>query len=296
MGAALRGEGAPGARLSVAILSIQSAVAYGHVGNSAAVFPLQRLGFEVWPVDTVQFSNHTGYGAWRGRAWDADTIAAVIKGIGERGGYARCEAVLSGYLGERALGDAVLGAVAQAKAAQPTALYCCDPVIGDDHGGSFVRPGIAEFFRDAAIPAADIVTPNRFELAFLSGREVASVDAALAAAAALRARGPRLVLATSLPAGADEIAMLAAGDSGAWLVTMPRLPLLANGAGDLTAALFLGYFLRGQDASRALGQTAAAVRAVIEATLQAGEAELQIVAAQDAFPAPPLRFKPTRVA
>ncbi|HUH84815.1 MAG TPA: pyridoxal kinase PdxY [Stellaceae bacterium] len=279
----------------MAILSIQSAVAYGHVGNSVAVFPLQRLGFEVWPVDTVQFSNHTGYGAWRGRAWDADAIAAVIAGIGERGGFARCEAVLTGYLGERALGEAVLDAVAQAKAAQPGALYCCDPVIGDDHGGSFVRPGIAEFFRAAALAAADIVTPNRFELAFLSGRDVASVDDAVAAAAALRARGPRLVLATSLPAGADEIAMLAAGDNGASLVTTPRLPLLANGAGDLTAALFLGYFLRGRDPARALGETAAAVHAVIEATLQAGEAELQIVAAQEVFPSPPPRFAVARI-
>jgi pyridoxine kinase len=280
----------------VAILSIQSAVAYGHVGNSAAVFPLQRLGFEVWPVDTVQFSNHTGYGAWRGRAWDAAAIAEVIQGIGERGGFARCEAVLSGYLGERALGDAVLGAVALAKKARPQALYCCDPVIGDDHSGRFVRPGIAEFFRDAAVPAADIMTPNRFELALLSGRDVGSIDDALAAAAVLRARGPCLVLATSLPAGAGEIAMAVASGDGAWLVATPRLPLLANGAGDLAAALFLGYFLRARDAARALGETASAAHAVIETTVRTGEAELQIVAAQDAFVSPPQRFVPRKIA
>jgi pyridoxine kinase len=280
----------------VAILSIQSAVAYGHVGNSAAVFPLQRLGFEVWPVDTVQFSNHTGYGAWRGRAWDAAAIAEVVAGIGERGAFAACEAVLSGYLGERPLGEAVLDAVARAKAARPSALYCCDPVIGDDHGGVFVRPGIAEFLRDEALAAADILTPNRFELALLSGREVASVADGLAAADLLRTRGPRLVLATSLPSAADEIAMLAAGADGAWLVASPRLPILANGAGDLTAALFLGYFLRSHSAEQALGDTTSAVHAVIEATLSAGEAELQIVAAQDAFLAPPRRFTPRRIA
>ncbi|MGO8920381.1 MAG: pyridoxal kinase PdxY [Stellaceae bacterium] len=279
----------------MAILSIQSAVAYGHVGNSAAVFPLQRLGFEVWPVDTVQFSNHTGYGAWRGKAWDAETIAAVIAGIGERGGFARLEAVLSGYLGEAALGAAVLDAVAAVKAASPAALYCCDPVIGDDHTGIFVRPGIAEFFRDRALPAADILTPNRFELALLTGRSVDTVADALVAAASLRAQGPRLVLATSLPAPAGEIALLALGDDGAFVVATPRLPILADGAGDLTAALFLGHVLRLRDTAAALAATAAAVYAVIDATARSGEAELAIVSAQDALVAPPRRFAPQRI-
>ncbi len=280
----------------MAILSIQSAVAYGHVGNSAAVFPLQRLGFEVWPVDTVQFSNHTGYGAWRGRAWDAATLGAVIAGIGERGQFARCAAVLSGYLGEVALGETVLGAVAAVRAANPATLYCCDPVIGDDHTGSFVRPGIAEFFRDRALPDADIITPNRFELALLAGQSVADASDALAAAASLRARGPRLVLATSLPAGAGEIAMLALSDAGAFRVATPLLPFVANGAGDLAAALFLGYFLRSHDAAAALGAMASAVYAVIEATARTGAAELAIVAAQDALASPPRRFAPQQIA
>ncbi len=280
----------------MAILSIQSAVAYGHVGNSAAVFPLQRLGHEVWPIDTVQLSNHTGYGAWRGRAWGANDIAEVVRGIDERGAFARCDAVLSGYLGEAALGDAVLDAVARAKAANPQALYCCDPVIGDDHSSIFVRPGIAEFFRERAIPAADIVTPNRFELASLTGTSVANAEGALIAAARLRERGPRLVLVTSLPAASDEIAMMAASGDGAWLVTTPRLPIIANGAGDLTAALFLGFCLRNRDPAAALEQTAAAVFAVIETTWRAGEGELQIVAAQDAMASPTRRFSSTCVA
>ena len=279
----------------MAILSIQSAVAYGHVGNSIAVFPLQRLGFEVWPVDTVQFSNHTGYGAWRGRAWDAAIIAEVIAGIGERGQFERCEAVLSGYLGDEAVGDTVLGAAAAVKSAREDAFYCCDPVIGDDHSGVFVRPGIAEFFRDRALPAADIITPNRFELALLAGCAVTDIAGALAAAETLRTRGPRLVLATSLPGAAGEIPMLAVGAEGTFLVTTPRLPLLANGAGDLTAALFLGYLLRTREAGTALAMTAAAVHAVIEATVRSGEAELQIVATQDALAAPPRRFAAQRV-
>jgi pyridoxine kinase len=281
----------------MAILSIQSAVAYGHVGNSAAVFPLERLGHEVWPVDTVQFSNHTGYGAWRGRAWDAATIAEVITGVGERGAFGRCAAVLSGYLGGAALGDVVLDAVRQVKAASPAALYCCDPVIGDDHTGIFVAPDLVAFFRDRALAAADIVTPNRFELALLAGGAIATTADALAAAARLRAKGPRCVLATSLPGpAADQIAMLAAGDDGAWLVATPRLPMLANGAGDLTAALFLAHFLRSRDPAGALGATASAVHAVLEETLRQGAAELQIVAAQDALAAPPRLFSPQRIA
>ncbi len=280
----------------MAILSIQSAVAYGHVGNSAAVFPLQRLGHEVWPVDTVQLSNHTGYSGWRGRAWDAATIAEVIAGIGERGAFAQCEAVLSGYLGELALGEAVLDAVARTKAANAAALYCCDPVIGDDHSGAFVRPGIAEFFRNRAMPAADIVTPNRFELALLAEMPVKTVADALRAAAALRARGPRLVLVTSVPSGSEgEIAMLAASDGEAWRIVTPRLPVLANGAGDLTAALFLGHYLRHREIAEALAITASSVHAVIATMLARGERELPIVAAQDALVSPPQRFRSERI-
>lgn len=283
--------------LLVAILSIQSAVAYGHVGNSAAVFPLQRMGFEVWPVDTVQFSNHTGYGSWRGRAWDAAAVADVLRGIGERGVLGRCAAVLSGYLGEVTLGTAVLGAVAAVKAANPRALYCCDPVIGNDEKGSFVRPGVAEFLRDQALPAADILTPNRFELEFLAARPVRSLEDALAAAARLRACGPRLVLATGLAGTApDEIGMLAAGREEAWLAVTPRLPFAANGAGDLTSALFLGHFLETGDLATALSATAETVHAVLEATLRMGDDELAIIAAQGAIVSPSRRFAPHRVA
>ncbi len=281
----------------MAILSVQSAVAYGHVGNSVAVFALQRLGHEVWPVDTVQFSNHTGYGAWRGAAWDAATIAAVIRGIGERGQFARCEAVRSGYLGEPALGEVVLDAVAQVKAANAAALYCCDPVIGDDHSGVFVRPGVAEFLRERAVPAADVVTPNRFELALLSELPVGGVGEAAAAAAKLRAGGAKLVLVTSLPtAAAKEIAMMVAADDGAWMVATPRLPLVANGAGDLTAALFLGHLLKTRDPVAALGETASAVQVVLEETLRAAAPELQLIPAQAEFVDPPHRYEARRVA
>src|SRR5262249_61194053 len=182
-----------------------------------------------------------------------------------------------------------LDAVAAVKAANPRALYCCDPVIGDDHSGIFVGPEIPAFFRDRAVAAADILTPNRFELALLSGREIASVADALAASAALRARGPRLILVTSLPGeNAGEIAMLAASSEGAWLVATPRLPHVFNGAGDLTAAVFLAQFLRRGDTADALAATAASVYAVLAETLCRAQPGLAIIAAQ-AGPARPPR-------
>ena len=182
------------------VLSIQSHVAYGHVGNSSAVFALQRLGVEVWPVHTVQFSNHTGYGAWRGRIFDGESVDEVVEGIAERGVLGRCDAVLSGYLGSSDVGHAVVGAVARVREANPDAVYCCDPVIGDVGRGVFVRPGILELLRDVAVPVADVVTPNHFELDALSGTTTRSLASVKDAVAAVQALGPRTVLTTSLVA------------------------------------------------------------------------------------------------
>ena len=172
------------------ILSIQSSVAYGHVGNSAAVFPLQRLGHEVWPVITVHFSNHTGYGAWRGPLLAAEDVREVIAGIEDRGVLGEADAVLSGYQGDPAVGGVILDAVARVKELNPAAVYCCDPVMGDVGRGMFVRPGIPEFMRDTVVPQADIVTPNHFELDFLAGRTTTTLDEILDAVDDVRARGP----------------------------------------------------------------------------------------------------------
>ena len=172
------------------LLSIQSSVAFGHVGNSAAVFPLQRLGIEAWAVNTVHFSNHTGYGEWRGPLLSADELREVIQGVEERGALDRVAAVLSGYQGAEEVGAVVLDTVARVKELNPSAVYCCDPVMGDVGRGMFVRPGIPEFMRDQVVPAADVITPNHFELDFLSGRETRTVADVLDAVDAVRARGP----------------------------------------------------------------------------------------------------------
>ena len=280
------------------MLSIQSSVAYGHVGNSAAVFSLQRLGFSVWPVNTVHFSNHTGYGDWRGPVLRAEDVADVVRGIEDRGVLSHCDAVLSGYVGDASLGRVVLDAVGRVKAANPRAIYCCDPVMGDADRGFFVRSGIPGFMREEALAAADVITPNRFELEFLAGRAVSSLDDALAAADEARALGPGLVLVTSLlrrEAPPGTIEMLVASAEGAWLVGTPLLPLSVNGAGDVASALFLARLLRGARPEEALSETASSVYAVLEETHRARAREIRLIAAQDAIADPPERFAAQRV-
>jgi pyridoxine kinase len=281
----------------VRILSIQSSVAYGHVGNSAAVFPLQRLGHEVWPVLTVHFSNHTGYGSWRGPLLAAEDVREVIAGLGDRDVLRTADAVLSGYQGDPAMGAVILDAVAEVKSLHPAAVYCCDPVIGDVGRGVFVRPGIPEFIRDTVVPRADIVTPNHFELDFLTGRTTTTQDELLAAADELRSRGPRDVLVTSvrLRGAGDTLDVVAVSDDGAWSVTTPLLPISPNGGGDLTAALYLSHLLETSSPAIALERTTNAVFAVLQETLVAGTRELALIAAQDAIADPPARFGAQRV-
>jgi pyridoxine kinase len=278
-------------------LSIQSSVAYGHVGNSAAVFPLQRLGHEVWPVSTVVFSNHTGYGAWRGPLLPPADVADVITGIEERGVLGQVDGVLSGYQGSADIADVILDAVARVRAANPRATYTCDPVMGNADSGCFVHPDIPPLLRERVVPAADIITPNQFELGFLTGTEPQTLEGILTSAELARKMGPRTILVTSVHRSdrpADTTEMLVVNDDGAWIVQTPKLPLKANGSGDVTSALFTAHLLA-TDAPTALGRTAASVFALLEETLRSGERELRLVAAQDAFVDPPTSFQVQRI-
>jgi pyridoxine kinase len=279
-------------------LSLQSHVAYGYVGNRAATFPLQRLGHEVWAVNTVEFSNHTGYGAWRGRTAPADQVADIVAGIEALGLLPRCDALLTGYVGDAALGDVVLDTAARVRAANPKSVWCCDPVLGDIDTGIYVKPGIDIFFRERAIPAADLITPNHFELEHLTGSKVATMNDALAAARSLLAhgeKGPRLALITSLrraDAPNDRIEMVAVSRDAAWRVTTPLIgfDIAPNGTGDMVAALFSAHWIADGDAPAALGKAASSVFAVLEATRAMDERELQLVAARDQLVSPPRRF------
>ncbi|WP_157006037.1 pyridoxal kinase PdxY [Agromyces laixinhei] len=275
------------------ILSIQSAVAYGHVGNSAAVFPLQRIGVEVLPVYTVNFSNHTGYGAWRGPMISPDEVSEVITGIEERGVFPQIDVVLSGYQGGEGIADVILDAVARVKSANPDAVYACDPVMGNAKSGCFVAPAIPILLRDRVVPAADIITPNQFELGFLTETEPDTLESTLASVELVRATGPRTVLVTSVerPDRDDgTIEMLAVDDSGAWIVATPKLPLKANGSGDVTAALFTAHYRRTGSAADALARTTSSVFDLLSLTQESGERELQLVEAQEAYADPRMQF------
>jgi pyridoxine kinase len=280
------------------ILSIQSSVAYGHVGNSAAVFPLQRLGHEVWPVHTVHFSNHTGYGAWRGPLLAADDVREVITGIEERGVLGQVDAVLSGYQGGDDIGDVILDAVARVKKANPAATYTCDPVMGNARSGCFVHPAIPVLLRERVVPKADLVTPNQFELGYLTGTEPTDLDSTLASVDAARAMGPSAVLVTSVErpdAEPGTLEMLAVTPGGAWLVSTPRLPIKANGSGDVTAALFTGHYRSTGDAPDALARTASSVWDLLRTTHESGRRELQLVESQQYYAHPRLQFEVTQV-
>jgi pyridoxine kinase len=282
----------------VKILSIQSAVAYGHVGNSAAVFPLQRIGVEVLPVYTVTFSNHTGYGAWRGPLISPDDVRDVITGIEERGVLPQIDVVLSGYQGGEGIADVILDAVARVKAANPSAVYACDPVMGNAKSGCFVAPAIPDLLRDRVVPAADIVTPNQFELGYLTGTSPYTLEATLESADLVRASGPNTVLVTSVEQPdrpAETIEMLAVDDRGAWMVRTPLLPLKANGSGDVTAALFTAHYRSTGDAATALARTASSVFDLLERTHESGERELQLVEAQESYAHPRMQFEVAQV-
>jgi len=278
-----------------AVLSIQSRVGYGYVGNSAAAFALQRLGREVWTVDTVHFSNHPGHGAWAGTAATGAEAQALVDGIGACGAFATCGAVLSGYLGAEAVGEAVRHAVSEVRAANPAALFCCDPVIGDAGPGVYVRPGIPGLLRSVLVPAADLLTPNQFELQHLTGLPAATLAELRQATAALRAvmRPGAAVLVTSVRTAEtpdEAIDTVGIDGSGCWRMRTPLLPIAPSGAGDLAAALFLHHRLHGSSIAQALQATGNAVFGVLERTVASGRRELRLIAAQNELVAPSHSF------
>jgi pyridoxine kinase len=284
----------------MAILSIQSHVAYGRVGNRAAVFPLERMGFEVWPINTVQLSNHRGYDSCAGEAFSASQLELVWGGVKGRGALGSCQAVLSGYLGSAEMGAFVLGAVQDVKAANPEAIFCCDPVMGDYGKGVYVDEAIPAFMRESAVPSCDIATPNQFEAEMLADSPIEDIDDAKRACDLLRSKGPSIALITSFePRGLEEgsIAMFLAAAGGYYQIETPRLRAASplRGTGDLCAALFLGRYLAARDPVDALELACASLYSVVERTVASGSAELLIVESQEALAAPERRFEAKRV-
>lgn len=263
------------------------------MGNSAAVFPLRRVGVDVWPVFTVNFSNHTGYGSWRGPTMTPDQVLEVVRGIDERGVLSGVDAVLSGYMGLPEMGDTILRAVDLVKQRNPQAIYCCDPVMGDVDDGFYAAPGIPEVMRDQASARATIMTPNLFELEFLTGRTIKTLADIVDAAEQLRDMGPHTVLVTSavgIDTDGDKTRMIAVGQDQRWQVETPVIGRKFTGSGDLTTAMFLASLLKHDDLARALSDTAAIVYSVLAKTDQLDQSELAIVAAQDDLVDPPFKF------
>jgi pyridoxine kinase len=282
------------------VLSIQSWVAHGHVGNAAAVFALQRLGLEVDAIHTVQFSNHTGYGSWTGNVYAPESIGELVDGIEARGVLESFDAVLSGYMGSGGTVEQVVNTVRRVRERNSSALYCCDPVMGDVGRGVFVRPEIPEIMASLAVPAADILTPNQFELELLTGLSVKTLEDALRAARALRQElnpnGPRIVIVTSLTrddAPPNVIEVLAVTDVGTYLVATPMIPLEPprNGTGDTITALFLGHYLKTQDVKTSLELAVNGLYRLLEITHKKGTREIQLVAAQDELLNPSSSFQ-----
>lgn len=284
------------------VLSVQSHVAYGHAGNSAAVFPMQRLGLEVLPVHTVQFSNHTGYGAFRGKVFDVEHLREVFLGLEDRGLLPRIDAVLSGYMGDSSIGDAILEVVGKIKRANPRALYVCDPVFGDVGRGVFVRPGIPEYHRDHTLPAADLITPNQFEFEQLMGVELKSTAQAVEVARAHIARLgdsgatlERTVIITSLMTpdiAAGQLATVAVTAKAAWAVYTPVIDLqpLPNGMGDAFSAITLAHLLQGKALPQALKQATASLYELVRHT-SAGSRDLPLIEQQEQIVQPRAEFE-----
>ncbi|MEG3135727.1 pyridoxal kinase PdxY [Rouxiella sp. T17] len=278
------------------ILSIQSHTVFGHAGNSAAEFPMRRMGANVWPLNTVQFSNHTQYGHWTGCVMPASHLTDIARGIAEIGRLKDCSAVLSGYIGSAEQGEHILQIVSQVKAANPDAWYFCDPVMGHPEKGCIVAPGVAEFHCKQALIACDIIAPNLLELEMLSGHTVTNVEESVIAARELIAKGPKIVLIKHLSrAGyhSDRFEMLLVTADEAWHIHRPLVDFGVRqpvGVGDLTSGLLLVDLLKGEALDKALEHVTAAVYDVMLTTHSMGEYELQVVAAQDKIVNPSQHF------
>ncbi|MTH48244.1 pyridoxal kinase PdxY [Intestinirhabdus alba] len=283
------------------ILAIQSHVVFGHAGNSAAVFPMRRLGANVWPLNTVQFSNHTQYGKWTGCVMPPAHLTGIIQGIADIDKLRQCDAVLSGYLGSAEQGEHILEIVRRVKVANPQAKYFCDPVMGHPEKGCIVAPGVAEFHVRSALPASDIIAPNLVELEILCGHPVHGVDEAVGAARELIAQGPQIVLVKHLArAGysAERFEMLLVTVDEAWHISRPLVDFGARqpvGVGDVTSGLLLVKLLQGATPQQALEHVTAAVYEIMIATKEMQEYELQVVAAQDRIAKPEHCFSATRI-
>jgi pyridoxine kinase len=275
------------------VISIQSQVAFGHVGNSAAVFPMQMHGIDVTAVPTTLLSNRPGYPTIRGRVLEAQLVADLLQGVEERGAVDTCQMILSGYLGSAEIAAVVADFVVRAKNRNPKLAYCCDPVLGDRDRGLFVQADIPPLVLQRLCRLADIIMPNHFEFEWLCGAKATTTDQVIAQARVLMAQGPSTIIVTSAEledTPDDAIETLAIEQSNAWRVRTPKLPISPSGTGDLFASLLVSARVGGSNTPDALGHAASAIFAVLEKTAIGGTEEMRIVESAELLVHPKRRF------
>ncbi len=263
------------------LLSLSSQVAYGHVGHSAAVFTWQRLGIDVIALPTTLLSNRPGYPHIAGKPVEPARLAEMLDALRENGMLDRLDAVFTGYMPSPDHVHLAAEWLRRLRRAHPDLRVMCDPILGDSPGGLYIKQASAEALRDAIIPLAEIVKPNRFELGWLCGATINSLEAAAEAAKALAP----IVLVTSGTEPPGRLTnQLVCRDRGGWITEVERREAVPHGSGDMMAALFLGHMLRGAAPEEALALATAGIEAVVEASL--GSGELRLVESQDQWASP----------
>ncbi len=261
------------------VISIQSQVVFGHVGNSAAVLPMQARGLEVAAVPTAILSNHPHYPTMHGQMIGPGLLAGLLRGVEERGLVDRARVVVTGFLGSVGNAEVVAGFLERARVTNPRLVYVCDPVMGDDDLGVFVQEGLVEAFRDRLVPMAAVITPNQYEVELLAGRKARSAAALASAAGALMARGTGAVVATGCgleDSATGVVETVACTPEGLHRTAIPRLPIRPCGTGDLFTALMVAGICAGQPLPQAAEAATQEVLAILRRTQAAGTAEMQI--------------------
>ncbi|EPW6709248.1 pyridoxal kinase PdxY [Vibrio parahaemolyticus] len=282
------------------ILSIQSHVVYGHAGNSSAVFPIQRMGIDAWPIHTVQYSNHTQYEqGWKGQKFCSDDIRTLLLGLDNINTLGECGAVLSGYQGSPDQCKAVADVVRSVKESNHNAIYVCDPVMGDPDKGCIVADGVREEITQSLLPISDVIVPNQYELTAMTGVEIHSVyDAVTACKEALKL-GPKIVLVKHLHSiDSDMFSMILATPKACYLTQRPNIEFKQQpvGVGDLISAVFTACLMKNMSPTVAFRHTNNAIYGVLDITKGYGTWELQIVNAQYEFVEPSHDFNIVKIA
>ena len=276
----------------MSVLTIQSRVASGYVGNAAAVPALQALGFEAIAIDTAYLSNHPAHGSFEGGPASPAAITALLRGRDEASRYGFAVA-MTGYLAETKTGRAALNAIRRLKSVGHCGLYCLDPVSGDK-GRVYVDGGLIDQFRDDALPMADIVVPNAFESGLLLDTDAPTAETAPEYLARWRSHGPARAVVTGIDTP-NGVATIAGDDDGVWLVETERIDAPDSGAGDVFAALLVGHLVGGTDFPTAVARAVASVRDVLVLTDRLKKTDLALVEGFDFLSSPKTNLPPTRI-